>query len=108
MQEVSFEITWFIIFLVIGVMFLSIIFLTRTFKFYGGSSVNKIVLGAVATIILSASIGVFFMITVMLPGYTFGLTDYAWVDLFLVMVVFGFLSAMIAGLYSIQVQRGGF
>jgi hypothetical protein len=108
MQEISSGIEWFVIFLVIGVFFLSLVFVTRTFKFYGGGSINKIAIGTIVTIFLSAAIGIFFMVTVMLPGYTFGLTSYEWVDLFLVLFVFGFLSAMVAGLYAIHVQRGGF
>jgi hypothetical protein len=109
MQElVGVDIIWFILFLVIGMIVLTVVFAIRSFDFYGGYGVSKITLGAVVTLFLSAALGVFFVITVMLPGFTFGLTDYEVLDLAFVFFVFAFLSAMVAGLFSIHVQRGGF
>jgi len=107
MQEIGGGVEWFIVFIVIAMLAMVGMFWRRTYSFYGGGSINKIALGSFVTILMSAALGIFFMVTVMLPGYTFGIAPYEWMDMFAVLFIFGFLSAMVAGLYAIHVQRGG-
>jgi len=102
------DLTWFIAFILLAMFFLGMIFLTRSFEFYGGVAVNKLAIGSLVTIFLSVSIGILFMVLLIVPGFTIEISGYEPVDLFIVLFVFGFLSAMVASIYSLHVQRGGF
>jgi uncharacterized membrane protein len=102
------DLTWFIVFMVLAMLFLGMIFFAKTFEFYGGVAVNKLAIGSVVTIFLSVSIGILFMVLLIVPGFTIEISGYEPVDLFIVLFVFGFLSAMVASIYSLHVQRGGY